>query len=167
MSNGSEMLLLLGALVIFSLTTININSMLAQNSQVTTTQEYEYQAVAIGQSYIEAFRILAFDESTVGNTIPVNIPNDFSNASNFGGNGEGETVDEYDDFDDWHGFTATDSTIHGPFSVEITVIYVSSGDLNSNAGTKTPHKRMDVSVSNPYMSDDITLSYIRTYTGRL
>ena len=167
MNGAGEMLLLLGSLVIFSLTSLNINSMLGQNTQIMTTQEYEYEAIALGQSYIDALRILTFDESTLGGTVPANIPNDFSNASNFGGNGEGESISEFDDFDDFDGYSITDSTVHGVYTIEIVVYYVDSGDLDTNAGTKTIHKRMDVTVSNPFLENDITLSYIRSYTGNL
>ena len=167
MSGTSELLLLLGSLVIFSLVSLNINTMLANNSDLMVSQEYEYQAVAVGQSYIESMRALAFDESTLGGTIPTTVPNDFSNAANFGGNGEGESVADFDDYDDYDEYVVSDTTVHGVFDVYINVIYVTEDNPNVNAGIKTTHKRMDITVSNQVLEHDVTLSYIRSFTGTL
>ncbi|MCF7802910.1 MAG: hypothetical protein K9N46_07510 [Candidatus Marinimicrobia bacterium] len=167
MSSGAELLLVLGALTIFSLSTLNINAVLSQNNEMMVEQEYSYAAIALGQSYIDSFRSLAFDEATLGGTIPTNIPNDFSNSSNFGGNGEGEDIPDFDDFDDYDEYQVADTTQHGVFQISVDVIYVDASAPDLNAGTKTSHKRMFVTIDSPYLNDTITLSYMKSYYQNL
>jgi len=163
MVDTSDLLLVLGALVIFALVTLNINTMLATNTANLTTNELDYEGVAVGQNVIDEARVLAFDESCTNGNSPSNIPQDFSNSSNFGGASEGEAYPHFDDFDDYNGYSRTDTTTHGVYTISARVMYVETANPETNAGHKTRNKRMNVTVTSPYLDHDITLYFIRSY----
>lgn len=77
----------------------------------------------------------------------------------------GEVYPAYDDFDDFHTTTPRSIYITGVDTLKIwaTVFYVNPANLNADAGTRTWHKRMLVSVTGPSMLDTVKIPYIFSY----
>ncbi len=162
MIDTSDLLLVLGAMVILSITIININRASALNDILLMESELEYTAIALGQNFIDAARAKSFDENTVSST-PNNVPAGFTRASKFGGGNDGETFANYDDFDDFHGVSISETTEHGVYQISATVNYVSESNPGIISNNKTLHKRMNVSVSSDFLPNTIELSYVKTF----
>lgn len=162
MVDTSDLLLVLGAIVIFSIAVLNVNRGITRNQLLMTQAELEYTGIALGQDLIDEARIKAFDEATTTAT-PSNIPGAFSQANKFGGANDGEAYPAYDDFDDYDGYQRQDTTEHGIYRVTASVVYVTENAPNTAAGGKTAFKRLNVVVSSPFLDHDITLSYLKPF----
>ncbi len=162
MVDTSELFMVLGAIVIFSVAVINVNHGIARNELLMVEAELEYTAVALGQDLIDEARVKAFDEACVSSA-PSHIPSGFTSADEFGGANDGETYPQYDDFDDYHGFTRQDTTVHGIYTTTAEVIYVTEDNPETSAGGKTCFKRLNVFVTSPFLSNAVTLSYLKPY----
>jgi len=162
MIDTSELLMVLGAIVIFSVAVLNINRGVARNGTLLMESELEYTAVSLGQKIIDEARTKAFDEATVTYS-PSNVPAAFTRSNRFGGANDGESFAQFDDFDDYHGLSLQDTTAHGIYTISASVAYVTENNPDTPAGGKTSFKRLDVSVSSDFLSNTITLSYLKPY----
>ncbi len=162
MVDSSELLMTLGAIVIFSVAVLNINRGMARNEILMMEAELEYTAVALAQDLIDEARLKAFDEESVDGN-PSNIPQGFTQSNSFGGAQDGETYPNFDDFDDYHGYSRQDTTTHGVYTTSASVMYVNVNNPDVSAGGKTAFKRLDVTVTSPFLSNTMTLSYLKPY----
>lgn len=162
MFDYSEILLALGAVVLFSIVAVNTNRMLANHNRVLVESELEYAAVAKGQEIVDRAKSLAFDETTVGGNEPANIPADFTIPDNLGTASDSDSTG-FDDFDDYHNYAAVDTTANGIFQVTAAVSYVAATNTDSTVGYATTRKHMAVTVSSPFLSDSIRVEFLKTY----
>lgn len=162
MVDTSELLLVIGAMVLLSVAIINVNRTNALNDIVLMESELEYTGIAIGQDIIDEARAKAFDENCVSST-PNNVPAGFTRSSKFGGMNDSENYANFDDFDDYHGMSRTENTRHGVYQVTANVNYVSETNPNSVSNNKTLYKRMNVIISSDFLPNQIQLSYVKTY----
>ncbi|HKJ66604.1 MAG TPA: hypothetical protein VKA68_01505 [bacterium] len=162
MVDSSELLMVLGAIIIFSVAVVNVNRGIARNELLMVEADLEYTAVAIGQNLVDEARVKAFDEVSVSSA-PSQVPAGFTGTNKFGGANDGETYPLFDDFDDYHNFTRTDTTVHGIYTTNATVTYVTENDPEHSAGGKTAFKRLTVVVTSPFLSNSVTLSYVKPY----
>ncbi len=163
MIDYSEIILVLGAVVIFSLVALNTNRMLANHNRLLIEQELEYTAIAKGQELVDKARTLAFDETTTGGNEPGTIPDDFADPGNLGTAADSDAGGIFDDFDDYNNYSASDTTGNGVFNITAQVMYVTENNPETNAGTETRHKYLNVTVSSPYLSNNINVTYVKTY----
>lgn len=160
MIGKSDLLMLLGAIVIFSLLLMNANNFLFDSSKLEVQSKMSSTAAALAQGIIDQARTKAFDQVTVGGQVPSSIPDGFSATL---GPESGETFGTYDDFDDYNGYKTKDTTNVGIFNISVQVNYVTDSNLSQISSNQTTHKRMVVSVTNPVMQDTVKLSYIKSY----
>lgn len=64
MSGRSDLFMVLGAVVLFSILLVNINGFLFNNQKSKTTSEIEYNGIALAQDIIDQARWKSFDELT-------------------------------------------------------------------------------------------------------
>ncbi|HKI46642.1 MAG TPA: hypothetical protein VKA08_15040 [Balneolales bacterium] len=160
MEDKASLLLVMGAMVIFSMLLMNINKFLLQNDTTQVGEQMNHTAAALSQGLIGIAKSKAFDQATVGGKYPQNVPTVFSATL---GPENGETPKNYDDFDDYNGYATTDTTSLGVFHLSVTVTYVSDTDFSQVSAIPTTHKRMTVDVYNPTMKDTLALTYIKSY----
>lgn len=162
MEDKASLLLVMGAMVIFSMLLMNINSFLLQNDTSQVDSQMNYTAAAISQGIIGIAKSKAFDQATVGGKYPQpqNVPMAFSSTL---GPENGETPQNFDDFDDYNNYNTKDTTSLGIFNVSVTVTYVSDTDYSQVSAVQTTHKRMTVKVYNSSMTDTVALTYIKSY----
>lgn len=171
----SEVLLSMGAMVLFSLILMTSNRVLLRNSQKKIETASEKRAIAIAKSFIDEASTKAFDENTVGGHVDY-IPSGFAPI---GTDSYESDRSGYDDFDDYDGYTASfpwiNSSDDNAFRVDIDVRYVQSPGFKMSNGSKsnpTQYKKMVVTVSSKYLTDsngdkiNITLPYLRRYYKR-
>lgn len=171
MSDYSDVLFLMAAMVLFAVLVNNSNRSFVRNSVMNVESQTEFNAIALGQSIIDEARTKAFDEVTIGSgtqignpdiLLPGQIPQAFTAPVDLGPEA-GEVYPNFDDFDDFHGLTLTRSNGFGDFDISVEVFYVTQANPAVNANTRTTMKRMEVTISHENLANDVTLSYIKSY----
>jgi len=152
----SELLLVIGAIVIFGLISLSVNRHILVNSDAVYGQQAELYAVSVAQRYIEEAKMKAFDENSINNS--VGAPSSFTNPGKNGG----ETYPNFDDVDDFDGFSPppTSEFIN---SINIAVGYVTDANLDSVVSTKTYYKKMTVTVQSDYLNHPVEANYVFAY----
>jgi hypothetical protein len=153
-----EILLTLGAITIFSITTVSVSSHMVNNTEIIYENQATYLLYSYANSIIQQAKTREFDESTINSA--VTDPSGFS---------LGKVVAEsypvnLDDVDDYHNLTTTinDEAI-GPVSISVTMMFVDDSDLETAAGAETFYKRMVVTATNSYVSQPVQAVYIFAY----
>ncbi len=156
-----ELLLTVGAMVVFSLTTLSVNRLSSRNSEAIYDQQSEFLAVSYAQRFIEEAKLRAFDEAAIDG--PVTDTKDFSSGLSLG-HGAGETYPRFDDVDDFNGLTRTD-TVGGEFAMTATVSvsYVDESALTTPVTDKKFYKRMTVVVTTPALQHSVQAEYVFAY----
>ena len=161
----SEVLQVIGAMIIFSLVLATSNRFMLNNDVVKASSEVEVRAVSIAQDLIEFSKTVPFDQATEGNIVPDDVPGDFvSNPIPMFTIDLGD-IDIF--FEKFNGYDDTFETDLGEFTISSVVEYmnVATDGTSSLAGSKTKYKRITVTVTNESMLNDVNLSYIRVYNN--
>ena len=156
----SELLFVLGAIMLFGLTMLSTNRYMVDQNESIIQREYEFYSISLAQSFIEEAKTKAFDENVIGASPPV--PSGLT-AYNLLGPGFGETYPNFDDIDDYNGLALTDSTTRGDFDVAIQVGYVEETATEVIVNYETLFKTIFVSISNPYLNQPVQLSLLFGY----
>lgn len=156
-----EMILTLGAVFFFAMSSLSANRFLVDNSEVMWRSELEYNAISVAQSIIEEAKTRAFDVSTETGT-PANPPSDFTYPL---GPRYDEHYPNFTDMDDYHGLSTTISTPYGNFLVQATVFYVLDTNPDQRVFYKTFYKKLTVTVSSDYIQNNIVMSHVFGYYG--
>ena len=126
MSDRSDIILLLGAMVVFSYLLLNVNGFLLHNNRIQVQTEIQYSGISLAEDIIDNARWLSFD-----------------------------AIDQYAQYD------KIDTTKYAVYDVSAKIYYVTDSNTDQPSGTATNHKRLDVTVHSPGLSNPITLSYIK------
>jgi len=164
----AELLILLGAIVIWGIFTLFVNETRFNNEISIMQSQFEISAVGIANSYLEEAKSKAFDEillSSTPSTLPDTLPDEFNSPDNLGVDAD-EIYPNFDDIDDFHNYTVSDTTSEGfVYIVSITVGYVATSDFGNFSAIRTFYKRMNVTISSPDLSNNLNLSRIYPYIG--
>jgi len=160
----AELLILLGAIVIWGIFSLSVNNA-RFNSEISAMQsQFEISAVGIVNSYLEEAKAKAFDEILLSST-PSTFPDEFTGPGDLGVDA-GEIYPNFDDIDDFHNFTMSDTTSDGfVYTLSITVGYVGASDFDNFLSIRTFYKRMNVTISSPDLLNNLNLSHIYSYIG--
>jgi hypothetical protein len=180
---GSNMILAVGALIIFSTFLSSSDKLMIMNTQLAEQNEYYLTALSLGESLITEAKTKAFDQMTVTN--PVTVPDSLSTV--LGTDGASEVVPspdtlitsspytsatpgfrsgvKFNDIDDYNGYKRMVNTQRAEgYTLSATVVYASPTYPDSvKYGTKTYCKKMTVVVKSPFIPDSISLSYAFLY----
>lgn len=134
------------SIVIFSLVVVPVLLVFATVSQDTAGGIYINRAQTLASSYMELVLSKSFDE---------NKSSPFTAVSELGPDSGEADIFSYDDVDDFHNYTISDSDYPG-FSGKIEVYYIvenvdGSIDWGSKASSPTNYKRIDIKVSHPQL----------------
>jgi hypothetical protein len=155
-----ELLLLLGAVVLFGTATVTKNRYVVEQNESMLQRELELYAIALAQSYIEEAKTKAFDKNVVntssslpeGLTAPPLRPD------------PGEKYPYFDEVHDFNGLALAHSSGRVDFHVSITVEYVEAINPEVAANSATHHKKMAVTVTeNSYLGYPVRLSHVFSY----
>jgi hypothetical protein len=173
---SDEMILVLGALILLGIFVISSNTLLSNNNQTVSENQYVLTGIAIGQSVIEEAKMKEFDMYAA-----LNDSNKFCDVL---GTEANETITQpdtfiaakgrfmsdsiYTDIDDYNGYRRIVNTPNlGNYQVSVSVKYAMISNPNVDAYTKTNCKRMEVTVKNfPYIDSirtKIKLVYAFTF----
>jgi len=138
---GVTLIEIIISIVVFALIIIPLMNVFATVSYDTASGIFINRASTLTNSYVELVLTKSFDEDASSPfTDPVNLGPDSGESA----------VTDYDDVDDFKGYTFTDSDYPG-LSGEIDVYYVVDPDVTGNWDTaslsSTNYKRIDVTVT--------------------
>jgi hypothetical protein len=154
-----QSILAVGSIFILSLTSLSFNGALLQTNTVEIENKVYLTAFSLADDLIEEIKLKAYDEKTL--TFPTVNRSTLTSAGSLGK--EGETYPYYDDIDDYNGFTRDADEPHAEkYHIAVKVYYVSETDPDTKSTTQTFHKRVDVTVSSPYINNNVTLSFVFT-----
>ncbi len=154
-------MLAMGALVIFSMISLNFNEVVMQNLTNEIDNKVFLTAFSLADDLIEEIKQRPFDEKTI---VFSAINREQLTASNYLGPDSGEVfVNQFDDIDDYKGYTKNISLPHAEnYTVSANVYYVQENNQDQISTLQTFYKRVDIKVESPFMSSDVVLSFIFT-----
>lgn len=159
---SSQLILVLGGIVLLSILSMNYYNA----NRTKQNADYYNQALITGtgiaQSLLDEIMSRAFDEKT--RTKAQTTTDSLTISGSLGpDSGEGN-VNAYDDVDDYKNYTRQDTLgILGMFRSSVNVYYISTFSPNSPTTTRTFSKRVDIKVTNAWISDTIKVNHIISY----
>jgi hypothetical protein len=175
MNDYSDLVFMMGAMVLFSLFANNANDGIVRGSTLLTQVEVEYSAIAFGQTIVDEARSRDFDEVTiptdpdeigiVGNTGLLGengYPEGFSSPQALGID-TGEIYPNFDDFDDYNALRLVRESAYGDYAITAIVEYLDEDDFSTVSSSRTNVKRLSVTVDHPNLLNPIIIPYVKTY----
>ena len=160
MTSG-ESLLSVGALLVFSLVSLNFNSSVLQNTTVEVENKVYLTAFSLADDLIEEVKQKAFDAATVN--FPTTNTASLTPAGSLGP-ANWEDYPFYNDIDDFNGFEKDVSAPHAEnYEVSCQVYYVDKDNPDVVSSTQTFYKKVTVTVNSPYLRNPVQLSQIFTH----
>lgn len=158
---NAQSLLTIGSIVLFSFISYNFNSSVLQNIGLGVENKVYLTAFSLADDMIEEIKQKAFDEETI---VFRAINADELTESPYLGPESGETdVTKFDDIDDYNNYQKPVSLPHAEnYSIRCKVDYVSASNPEQISLAQTFFKRVEVTVSSPYLRNQVKLSYIFT-----
>ena len=157
--NSVQSMLTMGALVLLSLSSLRFNASVLENSTAQVENKVYLTAFSLADDMIETIKQRSFDQATQ------DFPTGLGNLTPAGSLGPetGETYQTYNDIDDYNNYTKTVSAPHAEnYHIWCTVNYVDGTNPDLDITTQSYYKKVTIHVSSPYMSSDISLSFIFT-----
>lgn len=159
--NTGQSLLSIGALLSFSLVSLNFNSSVLQNTTVEVENKVYLTGFSLADDLLEEVKQKAFDAATIN--FPTTNPASLT-APNSLGHSHTEVYPNYNDIDDFNGFVRGVSAPHAEnYEVSCVVQYVDGDDPDNVVNTQTFYKKVTVTVTSPYLRNPVQLSQIFTH----
>lgn len=164
----AEVIQTMAAMIIFSMILMSANHMIHRNTMLQIDGELEQEVISLGQEIIEEARSKAFDQVTVNAAAPpAIIPGGFTAANNLGPDAGENTRSQFNDFDDYNGWTETMTTSHGDFNVSVEVFYVDENNFQK-INTPSTFKKIEVTITSDFLRTgdaptEYVLEFIRNY----
>jgi hypothetical protein len=164
-------MLTLGAALLLSALVLRVNSSQLLTQDSMQNNKFGILAVSLATSVIEEASEKAFDEASTSNFVSsktaLTATHDFGPEPGLNPDSTWEILDSlktYDDFDDYHNYANTDSTMPSAiFDVSCKVNYVDPADPNFVCVNNSWHKMITVTVSSPFMKDTVKMSKVFSY----
>lgn len=157
MSNSHSMLSI-GALLLLSFVSLRFNANLLEHSTVEVENKVYLTAFSLADDLIEEIKQKAFDANTV--KFPTTDPSVLTSPYGLGP-ASGENYPNYNDVDDFNNYTRTVSLPHVEnYLISSQVFYVDENNLDNKVMYKTFYKKVEVTVTNPYLRTPVKLSFI-------
>jgi hypothetical protein len=157
--NSVQSMLTMGALVLLSLSSLRFNNSVLENSTAQIENKVYLTAFSLADDMIETIKQRSFDEATV--EFPAGLAS-LTPADKLGPE-TGETYQTFNDIDDYNFYKRTVSAPHAEnYGIICRVYYVDSGDPDTEINTQSYYKKVTVTVTSPYMREDVNLSFIFT-----
>lgn len=129
-------------------------------SEININNEAIITGTGIAQSIFDEIQGKAFDENTTKSFV-----SDANSLASTPGKDSGESLrSSFDDVDDYNGYVSSDTLYKlGVFQTDVLVNYVSASNPDIISYSKTFAKRVDIKVTNDYLTDTLKFSQIISY----
>ena len=150
MANTGQMLMVLGALLLFSLMLPSVNNTLLYNDRAVILNNAELVAMGLAQRILAEASTEAFDVICL--SVPPVTPSQLTAPGGLGPAG-GETYPNFNDLDDFNNLSLADSTSLPSvlFNITAQVVYVNPNNPSQVSGSQTFAKRLRVTVTSPFL----------------
>ena len=150
----------LGALLLISLISLRFNSAVLENSTIETENKVYLTGFSLANDLVEEIKMKAFDVATI--KFPTTDPSVLTSPYSLGP-ASNEEYPNFNDIDDFNNYSRNITAPHAEnYVVSCEVYYVSEYNPDYKVMTQTFYKRVDVTVTSPYMKSNILLSFIFT-----
>lgn len=151
-----QSLLAIGAITIFSLISVRFNSSVLQNMGTEVESKVYLTAFSLADDMIEEIKQKAFDQKTVDfQAIKVTQLTAYDKL----GPDALEVYPHFNDIDDYNGYNKPVSLPHAEgYEVTCKVMYVNSAGVE--IFTQSYLKKVEVTVSSPYLRTPVLMSFI-------
>jgi hypothetical protein len=157
--NNLQSILAIGSIFLLAMVSLSFNSALLQSNTVEIENKVYLTAFSLADDLIEEIKQKAYDEKTL--VFPTVNPTTLTATDDLGK--EGETYPYFDDVDDYNGYSRdADAPRAEAYHITSKVYYVSETDASVTSTSQTFHKRVDVTVSSPYINN-VILTFIFTH----
>lgn len=157
-----EQFLVIGGFFLLGLLILNINKAESISSGEIYNNEAVITGTGMGESMINQIMSKAFDQKTVNAVI--SKVNNLTPPEKLGKDPGEVTPDQFNDVDDYNNYFNIESIKPlGDFAVRVKVYYVSYKFPDIKSIVSTFLKRIDVTVTNPLLSDKLTFSQLVSY----
>ncbi len=158
--NGIQTILTIGGMMLLALISLQFNSSVLQSSTADLNNKVYLTAFSIVDNLIEEIKGKSFDQTTVNLT--TTNPASLTPVANLGPD-SGEVYPNFNDVDDYNGFKDTTAAPYfETYYVSCSVQYVDSSDQDIVSNVPTFYKKVNVTVTSPYLSGPISISAIYT-----
>ena len=164
--NTGQSLLSLGAMTLVALIILQVNTGFVMTSSTLLDNKLNILAISLASSIIEEASGKAFDAKTVVDAASATTDLTYPGLL---GPGAGETYPNFNDFDDYNGFTTINNNLAAEFTINSRVDYINSNNPDKNVSVPTWHKKITVFVTSPSMlnmngsQDTIKMSSVFSY----
>lgn len=156
-----QSLLAIGSIVLFSFVSYNFNSSVLQNLALEVENKVYLTAFSLADDMIEEIKQKAFDEETI--VFRSINPDELTESPYLRAETDETDVSMYDDIDDYNGYQRPVSLPHAEnYTVKCKIDYVSASNPQQISLAQTFFKRVEVTVTSPYMRNAVKLSYVFT-----
>ena len=170
--NSGQSFLVIGAFVVLSTLTLNVNASLINTSTTGLEMEATLAAVSIAQTMMDEILNKDFDQNTVAG-VRIYDPHDLTYASHFGTDGTDEQIigdngidssktdsfesrTKFNDVDDYEGYVRKSwNPRFGWFDVTVHVDYVNEDNPDAFSSGRTFYKRVNVKITHPSLVKDV------------
>ncbi|MCF6268762.1 MAG: hypothetical protein L3J41_03535 [Melioribacteraceae bacterium] len=160
--NGGQQLMVLGALVMLSYLVLSIGNTSNVQLEAALLNESIISGSALAQSLMEEIQSRAFDENTISQAIASS--DELTSSNSFGPDGEEVAPSDFNDIDDYDGYSVTYSLSRmGEFSAEVDVYYIAEFEPETPSLERTFSKRIDITISNAAIDANIVFTSIVSY----
>jgi hypothetical protein len=153
-------MLAVGSLFLLSMVSLNFNSALLQSNTAEIENKVYLTAFSLADDLIEEIKQKSYDEKTL--VFPTVNRGTLTETASLGP--ESEVYPFFDDLDDYNNFSRDADAPHSEsYHISAKVYYVSETNPDSKSTSQTFHKRVDVTVSSPYLNNNVILTFIFTH----
>jgi hypothetical protein len=158
--NNIQSMLTMGAMILLALTSLRFNASVLQTSSTEVENKVYLTAFSLADDMIEEIKNKNFDQTTV--PFPTNNPGTLTPAGSLGPE-SGETYATFNDIDDYNNFTKIISAPHAEdYQISCKVFYVDGSNPDNQISTQSFYKKAEVTVSSPFLTRTVKLSFIFT-----
>lgn len=160
----AEILYITAAIVILGTLTLTFKDILLDSDNNEAEAEYQIMAINLLDKFIDQVALKSFDEASV-NGRPNGIPGSFTSPAKLGPE-ENETYPNFNDYDDYHNFSITDTTSNGMvYTIKSYLGYVTIDDTENFLSSQSNMKRLNASIMSTSIPSELHMSRIFTFIG--
>jgi len=155
-----QSLLTMGAMMLVSISSLRFNTIMLQDSTVETENKVYLTAFSLADDMIEEIKNKSFDEATL--LYPTTATSILTPPDSLGPE-HGEVYPNFDDIDDYNNYSKLISAPHAEdYTVSCKVFYVDGNNPDNPSSIQTFYKKVTVTVSSPFLQNNVNLSYVFT-----
>ncbi len=166
MFNTGQVLLVLGAVLLFAMMLPSLNEAILYNDLNQLVTQVESSALGLAQGFLSEAATKAFDENTI--TVVPLFPDQLTPTDSLGSD-VGENYPNFDDLDDFADLALVDTTAFASiqFTVAGAVDYMNPNNPGIISLSQTFIKRLRVTVTSSFLIDPVTRDSLQVMLERL